>query len=167
MEEILKEKECFKCGVLKPLTQFYKHVKMADGRLNKCKSCTRIDVANNLEIKKKDSTWVSKELERCRVKQLLVDPIKARARAASKSIKSGKGQEKHHWSYNQDDWLDVIVMERDEHRKLHCYMTYDKDSLKFRTINNVLLHSRVLVELYISLLREVRDGYPEDLKSLF
>lgn len=38
-------KRCFKCGVLKPLTEFYKHRKMLDGHLNKCKGCTKSDAS--------------------------------------------------------------------------------------------------------------------------
>lgn len=43
------EKQCFKCGKTKLLTEFYRQAKMADGRLNKCKACTRNDVKENRE----------------------------------------------------------------------------------------------------------------------
>lgn len=40
-------KICFKCEKLKPLSDFYKHKGMSDGRLNKCKECNRKDVILN------------------------------------------------------------------------------------------------------------------------
>ena len=41
------KKECFKCGVEKERSEFYKHPQMGDGLLGKCKACTKKDATEH------------------------------------------------------------------------------------------------------------------------
>jgi|GEM_PF-5489211 len=43
----MRTKVCFKCDAELSITNFYKHPRMGDGHLGKCKACTRYDVREN------------------------------------------------------------------------------------------------------------------------
>lgn len=46
----MTSKVCFKCKAEKPFEAFYKHAAMGDGRLGKCKECTKSDVLTHRQV---------------------------------------------------------------------------------------------------------------------
>jgi hypothetical protein len=76
-------KKCFKCGIVKPLTEFYKQKGMADGHVNKCKECNKKDVRDNYS-KNKD---YYAEYNRSR------DQLPNRVELKKKYIQTDKGKE--------------------------------------------------------------------------
>lgn len=58
----LAAKPCFKCRQSRPLSDFYLHPRMADGHLNKCKFCAKLDV--RLNRAKRSDFYVTYDRER-------------------------------------------------------------------------------------------------------
>lgn len=173
----MREKNCFKCGANKPLSDFYKHPKAKDGHLNKCKECTCMDSKLNSErLLATDPSFPVKERARGRAKyhRLYAGrpanpvvkaksntnwqdkyPEKKRATSAAGDIPSKEGYEKHHWSYNETDWLDVIHLHSKTHAKVHRYLFYDAKYKMYRTIDGTLLDSRIKHEKYLSIVTQI------------
>jgi len=156
-------KTCFKCNVEKPLSEFYRHNQMADGHVNKCKTCNKLDVKKDYYRKASDPLFIENERERSkekyvrlnykeRQKQWDIDkPWKRTSiyKGLSKKFKIPKGFELHHWNYNSDFLEDVIVLKIKEYRQSHTYLEFDDVLLKFKTKKGELLDTKEKHILYL------------------
>ena len=161
-------KICIKCGAEKPLTEFYKHPRMADGTVNKCKSCTKADVnkhrEDNIEkiqeydrnrpnkdernlkvIQRNNHLYHSDENFKSKVQEtkrkwIESNPLKRKAQLyATNAVRDGRLEkktycehckttegriQKHHHSYEEEFWLDVVFLctqcHGKEHRRLNA-----------------------------------------------
>jgi hypothetical protein len=158
-------KKCFKCEIEKPIIEFYKHGAMADGHLNKCKQCTKLDSRNRYNLLLNDPAFVQKERDRTRLrnkrlgyyetkkptkKQKRLANIKYRekypekyaARIKSQRNERRNGIHNHHWSYNIEHSKDIIPISQSNHRKIHRYLVYDSGKKMYYSRFGVLLDTK-------------------------
>lgn len=58
---VVAQKACIKCKVVKSLPEFYPHKEMGDGHLNKCKQCTKEEVAKHRQQNLEYIQWYDRE----------------------------------------------------------------------------------------------------------
>ena len=132
-------KRCFKCGEVRPLDDFYRYRMMADGHLNKCKSCAKRDVANRYVAKRAEISARVSEMRTPEQRAMAQEgrrrhrarhPERERARAAvTRAVGSGRLQRRpceacgeaetqaHHEDYSRP--LDVVWLCFVCHRARH------------------------------------------------
>ena len=173
-----KQKVCFKCGIMKDISEYYKHKQMGDGHLGKCKTCTKYDSFKRHNEKIKDKDWVESEKKRAREKyhRLYNDgrhkplqedkkksigryfsmyPEKYKAQSLSCKLKpKEKGNHLHHWSYNIEHAKDVLELPKELHYKLHRFMIYDQERFMYRRVDTMeLLDTKEKHIEYIELIK--------------
>lgn len=158
-------KTCINCGNRYPIAGFYRHPRMADGHLNKCKECCKAQASKRYRDKKQDSEWVEAERARGREKYHRLGyrgrhkatreyvrrymknyksnyPEKYRAHKLASRVKAPDGSDRHHWSYRLRDARDVIFLSRADHLKLHRFLEYDSRRMRFKDSAGNLLETR-------------------------
>jgi len=146
MESRSDMKKCFKCGEIKPISEFYKHSKMGDGHLGKCKSCCKKDVSAN--YRKNRDHYQEYEAARgktkSRIENKLVYTKTHRAKyperyiarcAVNNAVRDGRlkktpcevcgseDAEAHHEDYSRP--LDVVWLCRKHHVLLHGKVPFE------------------------------------------
>ena len=165
------EKVCKGCGILKPLSEYYTVDGNKDGRFGTCKICVKTRVRGREAIKKQDPEWLEKERERGRekfhrlYKGKKIDhskrkvamaahkakyPEKVKARGKADKIGKKDGLHNHHWSYNQEHWLDIVIINHIDHATAHRFMIYDQERMMYRTKDGILLDTKEAHVEYIN-----------------
>jgi hypothetical protein len=181
-----EKKVCFKCGKELFITEFYVHKQMLDGHLNKCKECTKRDSAIRERSLRNDPIWVENEKKRAREKYYRLEykgkhypssdkkkeiikkhnqkyPEKALSRKYTEIFLTKKeGYNLHHWSYNQEDWLDIIELSVKEHAFLHRFIKYDQERMMYRDLSGILLDTK---ERHLKYFEECKIKYSNELNG--
>jgi hypothetical protein len=137
------EKVCRRCGESKPLTDYYKHKNMYDGRLNICKECTKKRVRkhreDNIDYIRSYDRDRAKKIHRKEFSASLTKKYRSNNRLygiahnkVKRAIKNGiikktgcifcgrPDSQGHHFDYTKP--LDVVWLCPIHHRKVHDFM---------------------------------------------
>lgn len=153
-------KTCNKCNIDKSLDNFYNHKKSPDGKHYMCKDCAKKKSLDRYSKLSLDREYKDKEAERIlrsyykngrknknkaiiRNSYILKYPEKYLAKKRCDRLLKKEGFHLHHWSYNEQHYLDVIEIEVKSHHFLHRYLIYDSERMMYRRYDtNELLDSK-------------------------
>lgn len=150
-------KKCFKCGLEKPLSEYYVHKKMADGHLGKCKICTRNDTKKDYEIKSLNPEFIESERIRTRERNKRLGYGKknkdkyfyqtAEYKNLNRQNNVPKGFEIHHWNYKLLN--NFFILKRNQHKKAHTFIKRNTNEFVFMNDLGEFLDTREKHFLYL------------------
>ena len=173
MTEIEDKKECSLCGEPKPFSAFYVSSGYKDGHTKRCKECTKKKAREREVALLSTPEGVEKERARHRDKYhrkgykdlhkptyeqkkkamgnyISKFPEKHAAKTGSSRLNPKiKGNQLHHWSYNDEHFKCVIEISVKNHNTAHRFMVYDQERKMYRKLDGVLLDTRKAHEAHI------------------
>jgi|TARA_R110000868_G_C10527950_1_gene733766 hypothetical protein len=161
-------KNCKNCKKEKQETEFYFRKDCSKYR-NECIVCWKEKCKTKRKIKETSKEFIEKERIRGREKykrlystalferkvkykdgenHYIRFPEKHKATYNCRKLIK-KGFHAHHWSYNEEHFIDIFYLTPKEHMMAHRYLIYDEERKMYRTINNILLDTKAEHEKYI------------------
>lgn len=169
---MIETKVCFKCKRELPLSEFYKHPRMGDGHLNKCKECAKKDVREKYIENSANEAYMDKERARGREKYSRLgyrNRSCTGARISKRMLYTSccnvrrdmhvdvkPGYELHHWNYRNNH--EVIMLNRSLHSRLHTKINLDVDA-GYYFLGDKPLDT---IEKHLSVVKSVCDEFGYD-----
>jgi hypothetical protein len=167
--KMTNSKTCTKCFIVKNLEDYYNHPYGLLGKDSKCKECAKSQISSLYSKKSMVDEFVIIERKRGRDKyhRLYVGtgkanpesnrrffekyPEKKAAHMKSQKLpRPSKEVEKHHWSYNEEHYKDVLWLTKKHHKKAHRFIVYDQGLKMYRNLNGELLDNKSKHMMYIA-----------------
>lgn len=115
-------KICFKCGIKKPVSNFYKHPQMPSGTVNKCKECNKKDVKDNYAEHRAEKHEYDRYRHRYSVMRLFSHKYSMIKTRCTKVRSNGKPYRVHGMQFlTKKEWLDWCYKEENYKKFMEIY----------------------------------------------